>query len=402
MRNIYSLLAAIAMTTAAYAQQQWTYYNTGLTTDIYSVFFIDSTTGWVAGAGGFVKKTTAGGVTGSWVSQNSTVTLPIRSIYMVNSSTGWMVGDDGTIVKTTNGGSTWTPQTQSTTQDFYGVYFVDANTGWAVGTGPMILKTTNGGTTWSPQTVPGNNDLFSIWMINSSTGYACGENGTFLSTTDGGTTWNTETTSTTDSLKSLCFASATEGFVVGKNSKVLNTDGSVFTNVQPVSDETFNSVYFVNDTTGWVVGDSGKIYMTKNAGQTWTLQNSQTAQRLFSVHFPHDSVGYCGGKNGLFRKYRVPSGVGMNEADKAALGMSVYPNPASGLFSVSFFHSSSGNVKIELFDLTGKPVKVMQHNLPSGEQTVKINIRELMLPEGIYFVRLNDGSSQSVSKLIIN
>lgn len=56
-----------------------------------------------------------------------------------------------------------------------------------------------------------------------------------------------------------------------------------------------NGVFFISPDQGWVVGDEGKIYLTKNAGQTWTIQTSNTNRKLAAVFFLNDTLGWIAG-----------------------------------------------------------------------------------------------------------
>ena len=70
--------------------------------DLWSTFFVDDSTGWIVGSGGFIKKTTNAG--NEWIQQNSGTTLILKSIQFVDQNTGWICGESGLILKTTDGG----------------------------------------------------------------------------------------------------------------------------------------------------------------------------------------------------------------------------------------------------------------------------------------------------------
>jgi len=192
----------------------------------YDIYFIDTDTGWITGAGGRVLKTTSGGST--WQTQNTGVENTLRGVQFIDTSTGWAVGDYGMILKSTGGGSTWQIQTGGTSATLYDVHFVNATTGWAVGVGGTILKTVSGGTTWQTQTGETSATLYGVYFTDISNGWATGMGGTILRTTDGGTTWISQTGGTPNSL---------------------------------------NSVYFINNTTGWIAGAGGNVLKTTNSGE---------------------------------------------------------------------------------------------------------------------------------------
>ncbi len=83
----------------------------------------------------------------------------LKSVFFVNSSIGWVVGGkletigyehSNVMIKTTNEGINWTEQSFPATINNYrlnSVFFLNELTGWTVGDGGVICKTTDGGTT---------------------------------------------------------------------------------------------------------------------------------------------------------------------------------------------------------------------------------------------------------------
>ncbi len=65
---------------------------------------------------------------------------PLYSVYFTDEDTGYVAGVGGTIIKTTDAGESWTILSSGTTNSLYSIYFTDANTGYAVGVGGTILK----------------------------------------------------------------------------------------------------------------------------------------------------------------------------------------------------------------------------------------------------------------------
>ncbi len=93
-----------------------------------------------------------------WTSQTSGVTSSLFSVFFIDGLTGWAVGDNGVIVNTTDGGNSWSEQVSGTTNYFTSVFFTSGSDGWAVGGNftpnnvGMVYHTTDGGTTWAVQT----------------------------------------------------------------------------------------------------------------------------------------------------------------------------------------------------------------------------------------------------------
>ncbi|MFQ6615154.1 MAG: carboxypeptidase regulatory-like domain-containing protein [Fidelibacterota bacterium] len=280
-------------------QQTWNPQESGTTSGLSSVYFVDDMTGWAAGAGGTILHTTNGGT--DWVAQSSGAGTTIDlSITFVDASTGYAVGSGGIILKTTDGGSTWIEQSSGSSENLGAVSFVDASTGWVVGWNGTILKTTDGGSNWSAQSSGTSSKLYSVHFVNSTTGWATGDGGIILKTTDGGSTWIQQSQpSGVYSLFGVYFVNSSMGWAVSVGGKIISTtDGGSNWSIQSTGHPILWSVHFVNSTTGWVVGDGGTILKTTDGGEQWTSQLSGTDRSLRSVFFTDSQTGTAVGDQG--------------------------------------------------------------------------------------------------------
>jgi protocatechuate 3,4-dioxygenase beta subunit len=67
-----------------------------------------------------------------------------------------------------------------------------------------------------------------------------------------------------------------------------------------------------------------------------------------------------------------------------------FPNPYVGGTTVPFTLKNTSDVKLELFDVTGRKVAVIaRDNMPAGEQRLRIDLAELGLDNGNYVYQLN-------------
>lgn len=117
----------------------------------------------------------------------------LQSITFVDSLTGWVAGALGAIVRTTNGGVIWTVA-YTTTGQLRHISFTDRLTGWAVGQNgatTVILKTMDGGSTWSDQSINTSFDAHAAAFRNGTLGWIAGADGKLLKTLDGGMHWST-------------------------------------------------------------------------------------------------------------------------------------------------------------------------------------------------------------------
>jgi photosystem II stability/assembly factor-like uncharacterized protein len=112
----------------------------------------------------------------------------LYDVFFVDSTRGWVVGANGLILHTTNGGKTWELLHLGKYPNLYSVYFKDASEGWAVGHDGLFLHTVDSGKTWENEKLPLKASLYKIRMRGDH-GVAVGDVGTVLQTTNGGKTW---------------------------------------------------------------------------------------------------------------------------------------------------------------------------------------------------------------------
>ena len=130
---------------------------------INSIYFINTTSGWMAGqtfSGYSVYKTTNGG--SNWLSY--TLSGSLNSICFVNNQIGWVCSSGGAIFQSTNGGANWILQSSGTTSYLYSLSFINAQTGWAVVAAGRILKTTTGGITFIEPISNEIPDMYSLYQ----------------------------------------------------------------------------------------------------------------------------------------------------------------------------------------------------------------------------------------------
>lgn len=209
-------------------------------TYMYSLYFVNSMTGFMAGYKWIVKayvipvfkKTTDGGL--SWTLQTSPSPSPggMLSVYFPDGLTGYSCGDGGVVAKTTNTGMNWTtasspgPNTRS-------IYFMNTMTGWVIGSS-NVYKTTTGGNSWTSLFNQGG---YGIRFTSESTGWICGSSGTIYGTVNGGVNWTLQSSGTTPTLRSICFVNGQTGWAVGDFGKILKTTTGGITAFQHLSNE---------------------------------------------------------------------------------------------------------------------------------------------------------------------
>ncbi|HZY09909.1 MAG TPA: YCF48-related protein [Bacteroidota bacterium] len=79
-------------------------------------------TGWVVGDNGVILTTANHGE--KWTLQNSGTTSRLNSVTFVDEDRGWIFGEGGLILSTVNGGRTWVPQPSGTTSNLTSASFL--------------------------------------------------------------------------------------------------------------------------------------------------------------------------------------------------------------------------------------------------------------------------------------
>ncbi|MEO8760239.1 MAG: T9SS type A sorting domain-containing protein, partial [Bacteroidia bacterium] len=85
---------------------------------------------------------------------------------------------------------------------------------------------------------------------------------------------------------------------------------------------------------------------------------------------------------------------------KANTNVKVYPNPASSVSYLDFYNNTNTLVSAQLYDITGKQVAVLSNQkMPQGAQSIKINLAEMQLNAGVYFIRATINNALQTFKL---
>jgi photosystem II stability/assembly factor-like uncharacterized protein len=240
--------------------------------NVFDIFFVNETTGFVIGQGGMIKKTTDAGET--WISMESGTTVDLNSVAFVNNSKGFVGGDfirngdhfSSIFLKTLDGGLNWTKDTISGVVRFQDIWFFNENDGIAFlqleGSKSVVSTTDDGGNTWRNLNlnVVRNNWSWERIFVTNDVCYIIGgdDNHTLYKSVD-----------------------------LGKNWTSIQT---------PVL---LNEVNFVSNDIGYISGE-GEIYKTENIGTNWSKIIVPTHAGLFhffnnkngiNIDFQYDYVG---------------------------------------------------------------------------------------------------------------
>lgn len=256
---------------------------------LFMIQFLDNNTGYFCGGietgqlSGIIRKTTNGGESWNTVLSDTT---PIYSLSFINSSTGWAGGRYGSIRKTTNGGASWQLINTQFPYTLNAIKFLNSSTGVTSGNG--IYVTMNGGTNWSQSPGPISSK---ISFVDQNTGYVKSgtANSAIFKTTNSGLNWSVKT-SPQGSFYNIFFVSDATGWICSRGLLKQTTNGGQSWQLQstPLPFTNLNSMHFVNENEGWVVGAGGVIMHTRTSGIGITqISANVPSGYLLSQNYPN-------------------------------------------------------------------------------------------------------------------
>jgi len=298
MKNyLFITLSIIILNTSLVAQ--WDFQNSGVSTNLYTSYFLNPETGWLAGANGVILKTTNGG--SSWLLKPSGTSNAISFIKFFNPNNGISAGAFGTIKKSSDGGESWFSITSGTSLTIQEGSFLNENLGWLVGNNGLVLKTTDGGDTWA-QSFTGPFSNYWVQFISEDVGWICGANGEIKKTTNGGSTWELKAQVGGFSLWGVYFVTPSVGWVVGEFGAVFRSiDGGETWNPQQTGTVvSLRSIYFHDIKNGWVVGKDEKMLRTTNGGDSWIIEHTGNDYEYLQIYFYDENIGWILGTPGFW------------------------------------------------------------------------------------------------------
>lgn len=230
--NVYkTLISASAITS----------YNIGSSTNLNSITFLNSNTGYACGDNGEVYKSVNGGV--NWSLSNSGIaSVKLNSVSFRNSNTGTVVGNNGTIYNTTDGGASWSLQSSGTTRNLLKVkYFNDSLA--AVGEYGTLLLNNNG--TWTSVATRINTDIRGVTGTSMNDIHVCGGGGFIRNNKN-------------------------------NNNKFLNFE------VNPML-ANLTDIFFYDGNKGWAVSSLNNVIIyTSNGGNSWSMPSGASVSYVWN------------------------------------------------------------------------------------------------------------------------
>jgi photosystem II stability/assembly factor-like uncharacterized protein len=353
---------------------------------MFSVMFPGTLNGWNAGTA--IYNTTDGGL--NW--SGSSTGEEFHSVFFINETTGWVAGRDvmmntGVVINTTDGGLTWTPPI-TLPAPINSVFFTESGNGWAAGSGGEIYYTSDGGAAWQTEASNVTSDLNSVFFVNDLIGWTVGGNGVILKTINAGTP--AELTSFTykvinDNVE-LSWTTATEinnkGFEIQKQEtgdrnrktgweKIGFVEGSGTTTEE--HSYSFTDLPAGLPTEGWQAGEN--------------VITGRYKYRLKQIDF-----------DGSY-EYSKEVQVDVNAPNEFSLEQN-YPNPFNPATTIKFSIPKEVQVNLVIYDIPGEKVKELKNEVMKTGY-YEVNFDASALASGVYFYRIKAGDFVQTKKMIL-
>jgi len=402
----------------------WTPLPLPTTKTVYSISFIDSSYGFVAGDSGMVMKTTDGGHT--WQDRSVPRNITLSDITFLNKTTGFTLGIDfetppfGTLIyKTTDGGDSWI-ETRFREEEAYllAISFTDTLKGWTSGLGGKIAFTTDGGNEWYPamnDTAEFTNfPVLGFAFYTDSVAFAFGGHidiaGVIWKTTDGGKYWKSRGVGP-EPVKGLVIYDSLNLMGIGGDFEygtavVKSSDGGITWDYRSL--DIFGVPFglsFRNPGEMWTaMGFAEKFIYSTDSGNHWITVPAPDSGVVYDIQFTDSLTGYTAGRLGYFAKYsRIFTGIEESEPAPlpavSSLGQN-YPNPFNPVTDIPVEVSEPSSVRLKIFDIRGREVKeVAAGDYDAGKHTFRFEATGM--PSGVYLYRLEiSGRSGKQSSIV--
>jgi photosystem II stability/assembly factor-like uncharacterized protein len=396
----------------------WKQFKKSFTSKFFeAVAFSNDTTVFAVGSN-IIARSKNNGRTWVEIQHSNNIAGAFYDVFFTSNTTGYVVGynhslpgdNKGLILKTTNGGDSW-EMVYNPAGSLRAIHFPSSDVGYAVGMSSQLFKTTDGGTNWTSVNTGIDANLSSVFFTSSSTGYTCGATGKIYKTTDGGNTWTLQNSGVTNYLYDILFTNDLVGYAVDSRKTLLNTtDGGNTWNKKIPSARPMLQLYSICFTTpdkGTIVGERGMLIETTDGGQNWEISNLPFYDNVKGVASgnPHTTIA-VGWYGTIFRKYTGPEEYPISDGDNGgttnivvdnAWSFNVFPNPFSNSITIEGLKTSSQNIHIQLFDMSG----ILVHD----EKTDRINneavtINTSNLKTGVFLLRITDGINHYTRKIL--
>jgi photosystem II stability/assembly factor-like uncharacterized protein len=341
-----------------------------------------------------------------------------------------MIHKDGTVELSADRGQQWftMPVPDGTTAVLFSPKMMEDYKVFSVtgAYGPVkFYKSLNGGGSWNLVSDLGLGGGFYCRLWNSNDTASVDnmallyDNMTVYVTSDAGLVWTNSFSaqvSVRDLVLSPRFSEDRTMFVADAFEILKNEDGG--SELSWVSSGTFEGSYgikfaispgYQQDQIVFAAVDQVGIIRSTNGGDSWSEFNDGFASFLpisiaISPSEPYTLFAgsmQTGGTPDKLWRFQTVSGTS-DQGQTVNLEFRNFPNPFSSETEISFETPSTGQVRLVIYDLAGKKLKVLVNEiLGKGIHRVNLNCEKANLGPGIYFCRLETGNNRQVIRLIV-
>ena len=438
MRFFSIILLSAAFLFPGRVHAQWEVFESGVSSNLFDIQFVDPSCGWAAGDNATVLFTIDGGET--WVEQDIPVSdfVAISHIQFLDTMTGYIMGSgrlktqdpdslgiyENVFLRTVDGGTTWEHvpvMLEDTVPHMNEFHFIDNRTGWVAGSmergggNGIIGYTADGGDTWTKQlqVTSLQYQLISVRFIDSMEGWALGIvmmdnfNETDLyHTVNGGADW--ENIYTFPGATYSLTTSAPNSLWLCRYGFNYSGDGGVSWFSNPgVSNGSARDIEPTGPESAWILynGEPDIIRHTSDGGQTFDLELPLSGD---TVWYAIDVAEYDGGfviwasgsDGALLRYHQTVTAIDSQPLEAAPLTVSAHPNPFNPSTIIRFSLPAEGHTRLTIYNIAGQRVAtLLNENMSAGTHEAVFD--GTAVSSGIYVYRLQTGDRSRTGKVLL-
>lgn len=294
--------------------------------DVADVFFLNSSTGYLSGATGYLRKSTDGGTTWSPLTGIANNTYP--SISTFNDIVVIATTSSGSVIRSTDSGNNWTLISTGISGSLNAINFLNKDTIVCAGDNNRFIISTDAGISWSARNPSiTNNGWGEIHTVNRSYGYDIylnGLNPTVIKTTNLGLSWDVINMAAPSQSYFNGFTgvsvSDSGNIILGAGLGVINLKksdvvlelmkGVRFGNIPGFTQSNNGISISKSGNKIWTVGEpqtlgssNNQILYSSDAGNNWTFQPITDPNLiLYDIQMLDENTGFITGSNGSFLK----------------------------------------------------------------------------------------------------
>ena len=299
----------------------------------------------------------------------------------------------------TNNGSTWAPT--ALTGQFVVSLAVSGSYIFAGVFYNGVYVSSNNGSTWT-QTTLNNRDVYSLAVSGSNIYAGTYQNGIYVSSNNG-STW-TQTSLNNQTVQTMLINGSdiyagtyySAGIYKSTNNGTTWSPGSL-------PNRSIYSFAMIGSTI--IAGSDGYgVYISSDNGASWVQKNEgfTGGPKVYGLCVLNSYIFAATDYSEYRRGINELNGVELISAEiPETFSLSQnYPNPFNPVTNIKFSIPKTGNVKLAVYDITGKEVMILLNgNLSAG--TYNTDLDASKLASGVYFYRLETEEYQNVKKMIL-